>query len=39
MAAITNAFSLAHAGVYKELQSIAPGGQWRESFWVTPTGF
>jgi aldose 1-epimerase len=24
MAAITNAFSLAHAGVYKELQSIAP---------------
>ena len=39
MAAITNAFSLAHAGVYKELQSIPPGGQWKESFWVTPTGF
>jgi aldose 1-epimerase len=39
MAAITNAFSLAHAGVYKELQSIPPGGQWKESFWITPTGF
>jgi aldose 1-epimerase len=39
MAAITNAFNLAHTGVYKELQSIAPGGQWKESFWVTPTGF
>jgi aldose 1-epimerase len=39
MAAITNAFSLAHAGVYKELQSIPPDGQWKESFWVTPTGF
>ncbi len=32
MSAITNAFNLAHAGVYKELQSIPPGGQWRESF-------
>jgi sulfide:quinone oxidoreductase len=31
MAGITNAFNLAHAGVYKELQSIPPGGQWRES--------
>jgi aldose 1-epimerase len=39
MAAITNAFSLAHAGVYKELQSIPAGGQWKESFWVTPSGF
>ena len=26
MAAITNAFNLAHDGVYKELQSVAPGG-------------
>jgi aldose 1-epimerase len=39
MAAITNAFNLAHAEVYKELQSIPPGGQWRESFWITPAGF
>jgi aldose 1-epimerase len=34
MAAVTNAFNLAHAGKYAELQSVAPGGQWRESFWV-----
>ena len=39
MSAITNAFNLAHAGVYKELQSIPPGGQWRESFWVSTSGF
>ncbi len=39
MAAITNAFNLAHAGVYRELQSIPPGGQWKESFWIRPTGF
>jgi aldose 1-epimerase len=36
MAAITNAFNLAHSGVYTELQSIPPGSTWRESFWVTP---
>jgi aldose 1-epimerase len=34
MSAITNAFNLAHAGVYGELQSVAPGEIWRESFWV-----
>jgi aldose 1-epimerase len=39
MAAITNAFNLANAGIYKELQMIAPGGEWRESFWVRTTGF
>lgn len=39
MSAITNAFNLAHAGIYKELQSIAPGGTWRESFWIQPSGF
>ncbi len=38
MAAITNALNLAHAGVYKELQSIPPGGTWRESFWIRPSG-
>jgi aldose 1-epimerase len=37
MAAITNAFNLAHRGVYTELQSIPPGSTWRESFWVTPS--
>jgi len=38
MSAITDAFNLAHAGVYKELQSIPPGGTWRESFWIQASG-
>jgi aldose 1-epimerase len=39
MAAITNAMNLAHKGIYKELQSIPPGGAWEESFWIRPSGF
>ena len=39
MSAITNAFNLAHKGVYKDLQMVAPDGEWRESFWVRPSGF
>jgi aldose 1-epimerase len=39
MSAITNGINLAHTGVYKELQTISPGGEWRESFWVAPSGF
>jgi aldose 1-epimerase len=39
MSGITNAFNLAHAGIYKELQSVAPGGTWRESFWIRTSGF
>ena len=39
MAAITNALNMAHRGEYAELQTIAPGGTWRESFWVKPSGF
>jgi aldose 1-epimerase len=39
MAGITNALNLAHKGVYKELQSIKPGGTWQESFWIRPSGF
>jgi aldose 1-epimerase len=39
MAAITNAMNLAHKGGYKELQTIAPGGTWEESFWVRVRGF
>jgi aldose 1-epimerase len=39
MAAITNALNLAHRGVYKELQSIPPGGSWEESFWITTKGY
>jgi aldose 1-epimerase len=38
MSAITNAFNLAHEGIYPELQSVAPGGVWRESFWVELSG-
>ena len=36
---IGNAFELAHTGVYKDLQSIPPGGSWKESFRITPSGF
>lgn len=39
MAAITDAFNQNHAGKYAELQSIAPGGKWRESWWIRPSGF
>jgi aldose 1-epimerase len=38
MAALTDAFNLAHAGVYKELQSVPAGGQWKESFSIAVTG-
>jgi aldose 1-epimerase len=39
MAAVTNAFNLAHSGVYQDLQSIAPGARWKESFAIQPSGF
>jgi aldose 1-epimerase len=39
MAGITNSLNLAEKGMYKELQSIPPGGVWQESFWVRPSGF
>ena len=39
MAGITDAINLAHRGAYKELQSIPPGGTWRESFWIRASGF
>ena len=39
MAGISNALNLAHKGVYKELQSIPPGGTWQESFWIRARGF
>jgi len=38
-ASISDAMNLAQAGKYNELQSIAPGGHWEESFWVTPSGY
>jgi aldose 1-epimerase len=39
MVGITNALNLAHKGVYKELQTVAPGGSWEESFWLTTKGY
>jgi len=39
MTAVTNAFNLAHAGRYPELQSVPPGGSWEASFWIRPEGF
>lgn len=39
MVGITDAMNLAQKGLYKELQSIAPGETWQESFWVRPSGF
>ena len=39
MAGITDAMNLAHKGLYKELQSIPPGGSWDASFWIKPSGF
>jgi aldose 1-epimerase len=38
-AGITDSMNLAQKGLYKDLQSIAPGGHWEESFWVTPSGY
>jgi aldose 1-epimerase len=39
MSGPTNAFNLHQAGKYPNLQTIPPGGHWRESFWIHPTGF
>jgi aldose 1-epimerase len=39
MVGITNAMNLAHKGLYKDLQSVPPGGTWEESFWVRVRGF
>ena len=39
MVGITNAMNLAHKGLYKDLQTVAPGGTWEESFWVRARGF
>jgi aldose 1-epimerase len=35
----TNAINMAHKGTFKELQTIAPGATWKESFWIKPSGF
>jgi aldose 1-epimerase len=36
MAGITDATNLAQRGLYRELQTVAPGQTWRESFWIRP---
>ena len=38
MAAITNGVNLAHDGKYSQLQTLAPGAAWKESFWVSTSG-
>ncbi len=38
-ASITDCMNLAQKGLCNDLQSIAPGGHWEESFWVTPSGY
>jgi aldose 1-epimerase len=39
MTGVTNAFNLAHRGLYKELQSVPASGTWEESFWISTSGF
>ena len=39
MSGITNAFNLAHQGIYKELQTVPAGESWQESFRIIPSGF
>jgi aldose 1-epimerase len=38
-AGIINALNLAARGLYNELQSVPPGGTWRERFWIKASGF
>jgi aldose 1-epimerase len=38
MTGVTNVFNLSHQGKFP-LQRVAPGAEWRESFWVRPSGF
>jgi aldose 1-epimerase len=39
MSTITNGVNLAREGKYDQLQTVTAGGEWRESFWVRPSGF
>jgi aldose 1-epimerase len=38
MAGITNAVNLNHEGKYPDLQMVAPGSKWVESFWIRASG-
>jgi len=39
MSGVTNAFNLAHRGLYPGLQTVAPGEKWEEQFRIAPDGF
>jgi aldose 1-epimerase len=39
MSAPTNAFNLTQSGAYKEMDSIPPRGEWKESYWIKASGF
>jgi aldose 1-epimerase len=39
MTGITDAFNLAHQGKYSGLQTVPAGGKWKESFWISATGY
>ena len=39
MTAITNGINLAHDNKYSELETVAPGASWQESFWLRFSGF
>ena len=39
MTGITNAFNLAHRGVYRELPEIPPGGRWESAYVIEVDGF
>jgi len=38
MTGITNAVNLYQQGKYPELQTVAPGASWTESFWIRASG-
>ena len=38
MTGITNAVNLFHEGKYNDLQMLAPGAKWVESFWIRSSG-
>ena len=39
MSGITNAFNLAHRGIYKDLPEVLPGASWRGEYWIKVEGF
>ena len=39
MSGITNAFNLAHRGMYDALPQIAPGGAWEAIYRISVEGF